>query len=465
MMRRVFFLSLLFLLAVPEEAFAHGFGRTQDIPLPSWLYLFGINAVVIATFAMIALSFDRGDASGEYPRKNLLRIAPLRAVLTNEAFLFGLKLLSVGLFSLTILAGLFGSRDADSNFAPTFFWISFWVGMSFFTIFIGNVWPLANPWKCLFEWMDGLGRRLGAKNGFNFGLRYPSGLGAWPAVALYAGFVWFEILFPGSSAPSNIATFLIVYSAITWTGMALFGKEVWLRNGEAFSVFYGILGRFSPTEVREEREINVRPPAVGLDGAGEKSFGMMAFVVLMLSAVTFDSLIETPPWLALRGATSIPGAAGFAWLTLTFLALYLGSINLSRISGGRLVSFRRLASEYIYSLVPIAVAYFVAHYYSYLLVQGQRIIALASDPFGWGWDVFGTADYQIRSGIVDAGFVWYSQVALVLSGHIAAVYLAHKVALRLFKDPMKAAKSQYPMLGMMVFYTVFSLWILTQPIA
>lgn len=453
--------------------------------------MFGINAVVIATFVMIALSFDQRDSSGHYPRKNLLEIEPFRAVVMNRAFLSALKLISVGLFALTILAGFFGSGDADSNFAPTFFWISFWVGMGFLAALAGNIWPLVNPWKILFEWAGGLIRRAGPEGGTSLGLRYPPGLGVWPAVVLFIAFVWFEIVSGGSSVPANIALFLVFYSLVTWLGMAAFGKEAWLRNGEAFSVFFDTVSRFAPTEVRvgnrkvcencavcrggdcvnchecfrraapEEREINLRPPVVGLGVAGPASPSRMAFVVAMLAGVTFDSLLATQAWQRIP----VPDTLALAGLLMVFLALYLGSIKLSEVSGGGAVSFRRLASNYIYSLVPIAIAYLVAHYYSYLLIQGQGMVALASDPFGWGWNLFGTAGFEVRSGIVDAGFVWYSQVALILAGHIAAVYLAHKVALRLFEEPMKAARSQYPMLGMMVFYTVFSLWILTQPIA
>lgn len=139
-----------------------------------------------------------------------MRFVAARRSAANRVFLSALKPLSVGLFFLTIFAGLFGSQDAASNFAPTFFWISFWVGMSFFTALVGNVWPLVSPWKVLFECMDGLVRRAGLKNGLNLGLRYPSGLGAWPAVALHEGFVWFEILFAGSSVPANIAGLLVL---------------------------------------------------------------------------------------------------------------------------------------------------------------------------------------------------------------------------------------------------------------
>ncbi len=118
----------------------------------------------------------------------------------------------------------------------------------------------------------------------------------------------------------------------------------------------------------------------------------------------------------------------------------------------------------MYSLVPIAIAYQVAHYYTYLLIQGQGMISHLSDPFGWGWNLFGTAGYEIEPVIVDAAFVWYSQVALIVAGHVVAVYLAHLTSVRFYATPGKALRSQLPMLALMIFYTISSLWILSQPI-
>src|SRR5919199_2357180 len=145
----------------------------------------------------------------------------------------------------------------------SFVQIPWWVGFSFFTAFVGNVWPLVNPWKTLFEWADALVRRLGAEGGLE--LREPyqtSFLGIWPALAFYSVFVWTELVFQGRTEPYNIALLALFYSGVTWGGMIIFGKEAWLRRGEAFSVFFGLLGRFAPTEVR------VKNPSVcqGCDG-------------------------------------------------------------------------------------------------------------------------------------------------------------------------------------------------------
>ena len=123
-----------------------------------------------------------------------------------------------------------------------------------------------------------------------------------------------------------------------------------------------------------------------------------------------------------------------------------------------------LARAFAYSLAPIAVAYNLAHFINLLLIQGQLIAPLASDPFGYGWDLLGTADYQVNIGVINARVLWYLSTVLIVVGHVMAVYLAHLVATRLFSDRSTARSSQYPMLMLMVMYTVVSLWIIAQPI-
>jgi hypothetical protein len=278
--------------------------------------------------------------------------------------------------------------------------------------------------------------------------------------------------------------------------MAVFGEDEWLRRGEAFSIYFGILGRFAPTEVRvkaprtclecdncggkvesrvncyecfakappEDRELDLRPPAIGLLRPEPSPPGSTFFVILMLAGVAYDGLLATPLWLEIVRLTPLTQTLGLVVMPTLFFAIYIGFVKLSQLFGGGGVLLGRLASGYVYSLVPIAIVYQVAHYYTYLLIQGQGIIPHLSDPFGRGWDLFGTADYEIRVGVVDAAFVWYSQVALIVAGHVVAVYLAHLISLRFFGDPRSALRSQVPMLVLMILYTISSLWILSQPI-
>jgi hypothetical protein len=167
----------------------------------------------------------------------------------------------------------------------------------------------------------------------------------------------------------------------------------------------------------------------------------------------------------LQVVTGVPRTLGMVALPLLFFVVYLLFVKLSQVLGGGTGRLRRYAAAYAVSLVPIAVAYQVAHYYTLLLVQGQAIVRYASDPFGWGWDLFGTGGFTINAAVIGAETVWYSQVALIVAGHVVAVYLAHVTALRLFENYRRALWSQVPMLVLMVLYTVSSLWILSQPIA
>jgi hypothetical protein len=110
------------------------------------------------------------------------------------------------------------------------------------------------------------------------------------------------------------------------------------------------------------------------------------------------------------------------------------------------------------------VAYHLAHYFSLLLTAGQFVIPLASDPFGFGWNLFGTAGYKVDLGILSPYVFWYSAVALIVAGHAVAVFVAHLEAWRLFGNRRAALASQVPLLVLMVAYTMLSLWILAQPI-
>lgn len=126
---------------------------------------------------------------------------------------------------------------------------------------------------------------------------------------------------------------------------------------------------------------------------------------------------------------------------------------------------RTLVLQFAMSLVPIAFVYHVTHYYTLLLAQGGQMVRLISDPLGYGWNLFGTGLTRIEPLLVDVGTIWHTQVALILIGHIASVYLAHVEALRVYSNARTAAVSQLPLLVLMMIFTTFGLWILSLPLA
>ena len=99
-----------------------------------------------------------------------------------------------------------------------------------------------------------------------------------------------------------------------------------------------------------------------------------------------------------------------------------------------------------------------------MVIQGQLIVPLVSDPFGFGWDLLGRADYRLNIGVINARFVWYMSVAAIVIGHTVAVYVAHVISIRRVPSYASALRGQYPMLLLMVLYTATSMWIIAQPI-
>ncbi len=447
------------LLAAPARA--HGFGQRYDLPLPLSLYLFGAAAAIILTFVVVGLFARHRAAASGYPRFEL-PIGRLGRWL--DALL---KLVAVLLLVLTIIAGFAGSQDPYRNIAPTLVWIIWWVGLATLSAFIGDLWAVANPWRTLFDAADRLCRRV-AGGSLARGLPYPARLGVWPAVILLFAVAWTELVFPSPAVPRNIAWLGILYSLVTWSGMALFGSAAWTRHGDVFAQFFGLFARFAPTEAARGG-LALRPFGAGLLTAEAASPSLVAFILLALASVLFDGLLTTPEWLRIEQALSAVAppllikTIGLAAFWASFLLTYLEVCFLmSRAAADSSVPV--LAGEFAFTLVPIAIAYHLAHYLTYLLTQGQYIIPLASDPFGYGWDLFGTAGYRVDIAVVGARFAWYAAVIAIVTGHIAAVYLADLRARQLFPTRRAALRSQLPLTALMVLYTVTSLSILAEPI-
>jgi len=478
-------------LLAASPAQAHAFGARYDLPLPLDLYLAGAGGVVAFSFVIIALVFNSPPTRTRKPGINLLRYGPMAALL-HPFVVALLQTVSVGLFLLVLAAGFFGTQDALKNFAPPFVWVIWWIGLAYVASLVGNLWPAINPWSIIYAGLERAVRLLGGRNRVDLGLPYPPWLGVWPAVALFGIFAWFELVFENSKIPDTLATAILIYSGISWLGMAAFGRDTWLAHGEAFSLAFGVLGRFAPIGRPQGKTSDggpdhwyLRPYASGLITDRPCHLSMMVFVLLMLSTVGFDGFKETPlhagllEWIAAQSVfhpilitlhdlgLDLLVALDTIMLALSpllFLMVYLGFSWLAKEGPESERPVIEIAELFVYSLVPIAIAYHLAHYLSYLLIAGQLIIPLASDPFGIGWNIFGTADHSIDIGIIGAKFVWYTAVIAIVVGHVFAVGVAHFVALRVFESPRAALKSQYPFLVLMVAYTMLSLWILSQPI-
>ena len=455
------------LLAHPLPAAAHGLGQRYELPVPLALYLSGAGLAVGFSFVLMAWFMRRGSSLGSMTVE--LDGPVVRRVLSSGAFQWTLRLLALASFILLIVIGLFGPQQSFKNITPIAVWVLWWVGFAYLTAFVGNLWPLVNPWATVYDlvrWGRPPARPIAA---------HEARWGIVPAVLFLAIFVTMELAWRQSEIPRPLALAMLGYSTLTWAGMAVLGRDQWLRRGELFSVYFGVLGRFAPLTVRSNPNprLVARPFAVGLLVEQPAPPTMTLFVLLMLAAVTFDGLIETPLWSTLLhvlhdvvGAVPDELAAAFAWggFAALFALMYAGVARAMAWSAGAPSARRGVGGWFVLTLVPIGIAYHLAHYHSLLLVAGQYAIPVLSDPFGLGWDLFGTTLYRVDFSVVNAASIWYLSVGAIVVGHVVAVYLAHVMALRVFGNPRTALRSQIPMLVLMVLYTMSSLWILSQPV-
>jgi hypothetical protein len=311
---------------------------------------------------------------------------------------------------------------------------------------------------------------------------YPRALGAWPAVALLLLWSWLELVYPLASVPQRVAWASLAWSVLTLAGMVCFGREAWQRNADVFALYFSVLGRFAPLGLRAGgRGLAWRAPGAGLLSSPENAptgIAHVAFVIAMLATVLFDGLRGGAAWGPIDAALgrAVPGFADIngyvsgtlgllgVWLAL-FAAYWLACAAAAGMLGDRdSGAAGRMARRFAWTLVPIAVGYNLAHNFSGLMIQGQNLAPLLSDPFGLGWNLFGTALWHADIGLVDARTIWYVAVAGIVGGHVIAVWLAHRVALREFASPRRAAMACAPLTVLMVAYTALSLTVIAEPI-
>ena len=451
----------------------HGFGPRYDLPISLAIYLFAAAGVVAISFVLVVLFAGErvGSKALEYPRKPVSSLA--RIARSPVPRLVGGAIGVAGLVA-TIVTGLFGSTKPGLNPAEYLVWIYFWAGTVILSGLVGNLWHLINPWSAIY---DAVTRfvRLGPL------WKLPS-IGVWPAALAYFAFACLELTSGMANRPWLVATLALAYSAVTLAGMVLFGRDDWLEHCEAFTVLFGIIGRFGPLEAERDPSgriamVYLRPWGVGLLKPGPTGWDQVVFVVLMLSTLAFDGIIATNAWqeftVALEPIWLPMGSLGFFFvrtlglvlLTCSFLLVFVAVMRLVIFFGMRKVDLKATISAFALTLVPIALVYNAAHNYSYLVVQSQSLIPLLNDPLGKGWNLWpAVAQYKPSFTLAQVSTVWYVQVVLIVLGHIIAVYLSHLRAGERFRTAQRVLLSQYPMLLLMVTYTMTSLWILAQPI-
>jgi hypothetical protein len=465
-------------VAFPAAAGAHAalVGK-EDLPIPEWLFAWGASLVLIVSFVALSLAWREARFEGDRWRP-----APgwLSRVVTSRAVEVLAGLLSVFLLVVVVYSGLKGTESPDRNFALTFVFSTFWLGLVVVSTLFGDVFRALNPWRAIARSVAGI-FTLVARQSPPAPLRYPERLGRWPAVIGILAFTWFELVYAlgGFQAvgltPHSVAIATLVYTGITFACMSLFGIDKWCERGEAFSVYFNMFSRISPLEVRD-RKLGTRGWLRGLTGWATVP-GSVALVLVVIGVTAFDGASEgllSEPISSLRDAfDGLGGLASIRLANTVFMLItvaVVAGIFWAGVAGMHTVrdragehSTRDLARQFAHSFVPIALAYLVAHYFSFFVFLEQaQFTYLLSDPLGDGSDLFGTAGSGIDYGLLTSNLVWYVQVGALVVGHVLALVLGHDRALAVYGDARTAARSQYWMLAMMVGFTTLGLFLLSQ---
>ena len=450
-------------------ALAHGVGGVRDLPVPESFFFTTAAIVLVVSFVLLGALWkqpvlERAAGGHRLPQA-------LSSIILSRALRIVLGVLSVALLVLILATALLGTTLELLNFAPTFVYVIFWLGIPLLSVTLGNVWSVLSPWRAIADatvWvLERTGREARPL------LEPTERFGRYPAAAALFAFVALELAHPRPAFPRTLGVAIALYSYWALAGMAVYGRDTWTRCGEGFAVAFALLSRIAPFAVRDGR-IVARWPFTGLAGA-DPTRGTLFFVAVLLGSTSFDGFSRTTVWQDLLAdvrasladeplwmvdlATTFLNIACMAALVGAVVVTYLAAVVAAR----RLVHApRSLVPDFVLPLVPIAFAYLVAHYFSLFVIQGQFIYSLISDPFGRGWDLFGTVDFAPNLAIVAPDTVWYVQVAALVVGHVAGLAIAHDRAVALFENRGDALRSQYPMLGLMVLYTVGGLWLLSQ---
>jgi hypothetical protein len=448
---------------------AHGIGGVRDLPVPESFFFTTAAIVLVVSFILLGALWRRPLLESRAGGSPLPRA--LSAVVLSCALRLVLQSVSVGILVLTLATALFGTTIELLNFAPTFVYVIFWLGLPLLSATLGNVWSVLSPWRAIADatvWVLERGGREARPV-----LEWTGRWGRYPAAGALFAFVALELAHPRPAYPRTLAIAIALYSYWALAGMAVYGRDAWTRGGEGFAVAFELLSRIAPIAVRDGRVV-VRWPFTGLGGS-EPARGTLVFVAVMLGSTSFDGFARTSTWQNLLGdvradlagsslrvvdlVTTLVNVTALATFVLLVVLTYLTAVSAAQ----SLVRLERpLVPDFVLSLVPIAAAYLVAHYFSLFLIQGQFIITLASDPFGRGWDLFGTVDFAPNLAIVSPETVWYVQVGSLVVGHVAGLAVAHDRAVAILDDRRAALRSQYPMLALMVLYTVGGLWLLSR---
>jgi hypothetical protein len=434
---------------------AHGVGSREDLPLPFALAVGGAATVLVVSFVALAVLWPVPRLDGP----NAGRVVSARtAALLDSRLTRGVLAALGALGSAYVLVALVCGRDDADNPVPFVVYVLLWVGLVPLSVLFGPVWRRLNLVRSLHAVLL-RAARLNPAEGI---LPLPAGLGYWPAAVGLLAFTWLELVAPDNATLPVLRLAIALYVAVQLVAALVFGSR-WFDKGDAFEVWSGLFGRLSVLGRRADGRLVVRSPLAGLD-ALPPAPGLPATVAVMLGTTAYDGASSSPRWFTFVQSSATPVLVEtlglFATVAVVWALFAAATVAAGRLGGAQLGErLRAMPGAFAHSVVPIALGYLVAHYWSLLVIEGQNALVKLSDPLGTGADLLGLAGRAPDTTLAQPTLVATVQVVAIVVGHVLGVVLAHDRAVRLF-DRRRAVLGQLPLLVLMIGYTCGGLFLL-----
>ncbi len=503
---------------MPNQLAATGSHVMDGIPV--WMGMAGLAVIIFSSHLLVHFRNEK-EAPKAYRRINLFRFKPLKALIKKPWFPILVQSVSLTLFLLVIGAGLLGHDK--NNIGPILTWTWWWVLLIFLAFGFGTTFCMICPWEALSSLMTSLSLKSRVKL-LGYEKPWPKwARNVFPAIIFFVILTWFELGHNITRSASLTAIIGLIFAGMAVFCAIIFEKRSFCRYGCLVGRITGLYSMFAPLELRADSAdvckscktkdcytgthtttpcptflfpskldensyctmctecirscphdnitINLRPPVTDLYRKKKFKWDEATLAIVLLALTSFHGLTMTPQWTlwtnGLRADTGLGATPVFTIMMLIMLVapialFWIGAVAARKLSGDKAITTGTIFKAFSYSLVPIALFYHIAHNCMHFFMEAQHIIPLLSDPFGWGWDLFGTAGKSYPP-FLSLRSIWWCQLIFVVIGHLYGVVLADRYARALFSNKRAVFLSLIPLLITMILYSAFSMWLIMQP--
>ena len=450
-------------------------------------------------------------------RFDLFKIPGLQAMVKSKYFSFGIRLIPALLFILVIAAGLFGEKR--NNLAAPFTWLFWWTILIFFVAFGGKIFCSVCPWDFFanlfqFSWFHKTKKNVQSLN-----LKWPKILSnIYPAIILFILVTWLELGFDitRNGYATAIMGLILVGTAIF--AALIFEKRGFCRYACPVGRISGLYSQFSPIELRtkdtdvcrtcktkecirgtetttpcptgeipfklnqntyctlctecvrscdkDNLTLKLRAPGSDLTHikTSRKDESVLALVMLILTF--FHGLTMTQHWFDITGSVS----RAFQFTYVQSFSVVMGLLLLAgfvvyrgfEVLIKKALGWNRFAFALTFAFIPLTLGYHLGHNGMHLFGEALYLLPPMNDPFGWGWNLLGLADFKPFT-LMNHSSLRIFQVVVIAVGFYYSTKILRIRSEQMTEKPSEVRWLYYSHYVLLILLGSLALWFVNQP--